>query len=127
MAGDDFTLVVVDETGWTWDLDAVVAAIASTWPQARISDNYPLPGSTFRLFAYLPDQQAGRDLEVALDDSGRMISLEYGSPEGTAAFVTWVLNRFPPPDHITVQLFEWGDHPRVTARTTVQDLLAIGP
>lgn len=29
-----------------------------------------------------------------------MIGLEYGSPEGSAEFVTWVLNRFPPPDDI---------------------------
>ncbi len=34
-------------------------------------------------------------MEVALDDSGR-ISLEYGSPQGSAEFITWVLNRFPP-------------------------------
>jgi hypothetical protein len=35
-----------------------------------------------------------------------MISLEYGSPEASAEFATWVLNRFPPPDDVTVQLFE---------------------
>ncbi len=40
-----------------------------------------------------------------------MIGLEYGSPEGSAEFVTWVLNRFPPPDDITVQLFEWDPTP----------------
>ena len=79
MAGDDFILVVVGETDWTWDIDAIVAAIASTWPQADIRDGYPLAGSTFRVFAYLPDARAGRNMEVALDDSGRMISLEYGS------------------------------------------------
>jgi hypothetical protein len=62
-----------------------------------------------------------------LDDSGKLISLRYGSPEATAEFVTWVLNRFPPPEKVTVQLFEWGPHPRVTADTTVQDLLAIEP
>jgi hypothetical protein len=56
-----------------------------------------------------------------------MIGLEYGSPETTADFVTWLLNRFPPPDDGTIQLFEWGEHPRVTARTTIQDLLTIGP
>lgn len=66
-------------------------------------------------------------MEVILHESGKMIGLEYGSPEGSAEFVTWILNRFPPPDDVTVQLFEWGQHPRVTARTTVQDLLAIGP
>jgi hypothetical protein len=127
VAVDDFTLVVVSEIDWTWNLDAVVAAIAATWPQADIHDGYPLAGSTFRVFAYLPDARAGRNMEVALDDSGRMISLEYGSPEGSAEFVTWVLNRFPPPDDVTIQLFEWGHHPRVTPSTTVQDLLAIGP
>jgi len=26
-----------------------------------------------------------------------MIGLEYGSPEASTEFVTWVLNRFPPP------------------------------
>jgi hypothetical protein len=30
-------------------------------------------------------------MEVGVDDSGRMISLEYGSPEAGAEFVTWVL------------------------------------
>ena len=127
MAGDDFALVVVGDTDWTWDLEAVAAGIADTWPQANIHDGYPLAGSTYRVFAYLPDPRAGRNMEVGLDDSGRMISLEYGTPEASAQFVTWVLNRFPPPDDVTVQLFEWGDHPRVTARTTVEDLLAIGP
>lgn len=127
MSVDDFALVVVGDTDWTWDLDAVAAAIASTWPAAQIRDGYPLAGSTFRVFAYIPDARAGREMEVGLDDSGKMISLEYGSPEGSAEFVTWVLNRFPPPDDVTVQLFEWGQHPRVTARTTIQDLLAVGP
>lgn len=32
-----------------------------------------------------------------------------------------------PPGDVTLQLFEWGPHPRVTPQTTVQDLLAIGP
>ena len=32
MAGDEFALVVVGDTGWAWDLDAVVAAVAATWP-----------------------------------------------------------------------------------------------
>jgi hypothetical protein len=45
-----------------------------------------------------------------------------GAPPGT-----WLLQRFPPPEEVTVQLFEWGNHPRVIARTAVQDLLAIGP
>ena len=127
MAGDDFALVVVGDTDWTWDLDAVLAAIAATWPLAKIYDGYPVQGSTFRAEVDLPDPPDDRGIQVGLDDSGRMISLEYGSPEATARFVTWLLERFPPPDDVTVQLFEWGNHPRVTARTTVQELLAIGP
>jgi hypothetical protein len=94
---NDFALVVVGDTHWAWDLDAVAAAIASTWPDAQIRDGYPLSGSTYRVFAYIPDARTGREIEVGLDDSGKMISLEYGSPEGSAEFVTWVLNRFPPP------------------------------
>ncbi len=50
-------------------------------------------------------------MAVALEESGQMLSLEYGSPEASAEFVTWVLNRFPSPDDVTVQLFEWGHHP----------------
>lgn len=74
-------LVVADHAGfnatartdWAWDLDAVVAAIAATWPrpQADIRDGYPLADSTVRVFAYLPDAQAGRNMEVGLDHSGR--------------------------------------------------------
>jgi hypothetical protein len=124
---DDFALVVVGDTDWAWDLDAVLAAIAATSPQATIRDGYPLPGSPFRARAYIADARAGREMKVILHESGKMIGLEYGSPEGSAEFVTWVLNRFPPPDDVTVQLYEWGHNPRVTAQTTVQDLLAIGP
>ena len=127
MAGDDFALAVVGETDWAWDIDGVLAAVASTWPQASIRDGYPLRGSSFRARVYIPDARAGRNMEVIIHESGKMIGLEYGSPEGSAEFVTWVLGRFPPPDEVTVQLFEWGSQPRVTARTTVQDLLAIGP
>ncbi len=127
MAGDDFALVVVGDTDWTWDLDAVLAAIAATWPLAKIYDGYPVQGSTFRAEVDLPDPPDDHGIQVGLDDSGKMISLEYGSPEATAQFVTWLLDRFAPPDDVTVQLFEWGNHPRVTARTTVQELLAIGP
>jgi hypothetical protein len=36
-------------------------------------------------------------MELSLHEFGKMIGLEYGSPEGSAEFVTWVLNRFPPP------------------------------
>jgi hypothetical protein len=72
-------------------------------------------------------RQARGGIQVALDGSGKLISLHDGSPETTAELVTWVLNRFPPPDDVTVQLFERHGNPRVTARTTVQDLLAIGP
>jgi hypothetical protein len=104
-----------------------VTAVAAAWPQAKIYDHYPIEGSTFRAYLDLPDPPGDRGIQVALDNSGKMISLHYGSPETTAEFVTWVLNRFPPPDDVTIQLFEWGEHPRVTARTTVQDLLAIGP
>jgi hypothetical protein len=43
-------------------------------------------------------------MAIALEESGQMISLEDGSPEGSAEFVTWVLNRFPPPEDVTVQL-----------------------
>jgi hypothetical protein len=127
VAGDDFALAVVGDTDWTWDLDAVLAAIAATWPLAKIYDDYPVQGSTFRAEVDLPDPPDDRGIQVGLDDSGRMISLEYGSPEATAHFVTWLLKRFPPPDDVTIQLFEWGNHPRVTTQTTVQDLLAIGP
>jgi hypothetical protein len=57
-----------------------------------------------------------------------MISLWDGLPEAAAEFVTWLLQRFPPSEQVTVQLFEWGNHPPVTrTHTTVQDLLAIGP
>jgi hypothetical protein len=56
-----------------------------------------------------------------------MLSLEYGSPEQTAEFVVWLAQRFPPPDDVEVQLFKWGDEPRVTARTTVEGLLAARP
>ena len=66
-------------------------------------------------------------MTVAMGESGHMISLEYGSLKGSADFVTWVLARFPPPDDVNVHIFEWGHHPRVTPRTAVQDLLAIGP
>ncbi len=97
MAGDDFALAVVGDTDWAWDLDAILAAVASTWPQADIRDGYPLAGSRFRARIRLPDPQAGRNMEVILH---------------SAEFVTWMLNRFPPPD---------------TARTTIQELLAIGP
>ncbi len=127
MAGDDFALAVVGDTDWAWDIDAVVAAVAATWPQARVLDRDPIPGSKFSACMYLPDPRAGRNMEVIIHDSGKMIGLEYGSPEGSAEFVTWVLNRFPPPDGVTVRLFEWGDNPRVTAHTTVQELLAVGP
>jgi hypothetical protein len=109
VAGDDFALVVVGDTDWAWDLDAVVAAVAATWPQATIHDHYPVQGSTFRAYLDLPDTPGG-GVQVALDDSGKLISLRYGSPEATAEFVTWVLGRFPPPDDVTVQLFEWGPH-----------------
>lgn len=57
----------------------------------------PVPGSKFRACMYLPDHRAGRDMEVIIHESGKMIGLEYGSPEGSAEFVTWILNRFPPP------------------------------
>jgi hypothetical protein len=127
VAGDDFVLVVVGDTGWAWDLDAVAAAVAATWPQATIHDHYPVEGSTFRAYLDLPDPPGGGGVQVALDDSGKLISLRYGSPEAIAGFVTWVLGRFPPPGDVTVQLFEWGPHPRVTPQTTIQDLLAIGP
>jgi hypothetical protein len=127
VAGDDFALAVVGDTDWSWDIDAVLAGVAATWPKATIRDGYPLAGSKFRARIHLPDPRAGRNMEVILHESGKMIGLKYGSPESSAEFVTWVLNRFPPPDDVTVQLFEWGEHPRVTARTTVQELLAIGP
>src|SRR6266540_2895292 len=97
MAGDDFTLVMASETDWAWDLDAVVAALASTWPQAKIYDGYPVEGSTFRAHLDLPDPPDGRGIQIALDDSGKMISLRYGSPEPTGESVTWLLQRFPPP------------------------------
>jgi hypothetical protein len=51
-------------------------------------------------------------MELSLHESGKMIGLEYGSPEGSAEFVTWVLNRFPAPDDVTAQLFEWGPPPQ---------------
>lgn len=127
MSVDHFALVVANQTDWAWDLDAVLAAITDAWPDAQVRDGYPLAGSSLRAFVYLPDPRAGREMAVSLEESGQMISLEYGSPEGSAEFVTWLLNRFPPPDDVTIQLFEWGHHPRVTAQTTVQDLLAIGP
>jgi hypothetical protein len=79
-----------------------------------------------RAYLDLPDPADGHGIQVALNDSGKLISIPYSSPEATAELVTWVLNRFSPPD-VTVQLFEWRHHPRVTPRTTVQDLLAIGP
>jgi hypothetical protein len=44
VAGNDFTLVVVSDTNWTWDRDAVVAAITATLPQADTHDGYPLAG-----------------------------------------------------------------------------------
>ncbi len=109
------------------DLDAVVAAVAATWPQAKIHDGYPVPEQHLSCYLDLPDPPDGRGIQIALDDSGKMISLKYGSPEATAKFVTWLLQRFPPPEQVTVQLFEWGNHPPVTPRTTVQELLAIEP
>jgi hypothetical protein len=45
-----------------------------------------------------------------------MIGLEYGSTETSAEFVTWVLHRFPPPDEVTVQFFEWGPGPELPRR-----------
>ena len=122
-----FALVVASETDWAWDLDAVVAAVAATWPQAKIYHGNPVEGSSFRGCLDLPDPPDGRGVQIALDDSGKMISLRYGTPEASAELVNWLLQRFPPPDDFTVQLFEWGPHTRVTAQTTVQDLLAIGP
>jgi len=127
VAGDDFALVVVGDTDWRWDVDAVLAAIAATWPPARIHDGYPVQGSTFRAAVDVPDLPGDRGIQVGLHDSGKMISLQYGSAEATAQFVTWLLDRFPPPDDVTIQLFEWGSHPRVMASTAVQDLLAAGP
>ncbi len=111
MAADDFALVVASETDWAWDIDAVVAAVAAAWPQAKLYDGYPIEGSTLRAYLDLPDPADGRGLQVALDDSGKLLSLKYGSPVATAEFVTWVLHRFPPPDDVTVQLFEWAPTP----------------
>jgi hypothetical protein len=126
VSGDEFALVVACETDWVWDLDAVVTAVAENWPQTAVHDGYPVPGSTYRAVLDIPET-GGRGIQAALDDSGKMVSLSYGSPGVTAEFVTWLLRRFPPPGDVTVQLFEWGDHPRVTPQTTVQELLATGP
>ncbi len=100
MAGDDFTLVMASETDWAWDLDAVVAAPRpSRWP--RHPDR---PG------------RLGQDdlASVRLTRANRRIR-HLATPA------------LPAPEQITVQLYEWGNHPRVTTCTTVQDLLAIGP
>jgi len=107
-----------------------VAAIASNWSQADIRDGYPLAGSTFRVFAYVPDARAGRNMEIALDDSGRMISLEYGSPEGSVRRLD--AQPLPPPDNVTVQLFEWGTpsqghSARDCSRPARHRTLTIGP
>jgi len=61
--------------------------------------------------------------------SGEMISLQYGSPEGRAEERSSSpgAQPLPPPDNVTVQLFEWGHHPRVAPAHPVQDLLAIVP
>jgi hypothetical protein len=90
VAGDDFALAVVGDTGWAWDTDAVVPAVAATWPQARILDRDPIPGSKFRACMYLPDPRIGRNMEVIVHESGKMLGLEYSSPEGSAEFVAWV-------------------------------------
>jgi hypothetical protein len=119
VAGDDFALAVVGDTDWAWDIDAVVAALASTWTQAQVLGHYPIPGTKFRACMYLPDPQAGRDMEVMVHEFGKMIGLEYGSPEGSAEFVTWVLNPLPTPDDVTVQLFEWGPTPQEPAASLV--------
>jgi hypothetical protein len=68
-------------------------------------------GSSFRVFAHLPDPQAGRNMEVTLDDCGRMISLEYGSPRAAPSSSPGS-SIAPRPEEITVQLFEWAPHPR---------------
>jgi len=122
---DHFTLVVASQTDWAWDLDAVLAAIASTWPDAHIRDGYPLAGSSFRAFAYLLDTRAGREMAVALEESGQMISLEYGSPEASAASSPGCSTASYHPTTSPSNCSN-GTQPIVTARTSVQDMLSIG-
>lgn len=123
MSVDEFKLVIASDTGWSWDLGAIVAAAVATWPEAEAYQGE----TAFPVQMALPDERAGRRMQVAIHESGRLVSLEYGSPEGSAEFVEWVVSTFPPPDDVEVLLYEWGANPRVTARTTAQDLLAAGP
>ncbi len=67
---------VTSDTDWAWDLDAVVAAIAATWPQASIHDGYPIQGSIFRAYLDLPDPPDSRGIQVAFNDLGKLISFD---------------------------------------------------
>jgi hypothetical protein len=69
---------VTSDTDWAWDLDAVVAAIAATWPQASIHDGHPIQGSIFRAYLDLPDPPDSRGIQVAFNDLGKLISFRYG-------------------------------------------------
>jgi hypothetical protein len=75
VSGDDFALVVASENDWVWDVDAVVAAIADNWPRAKVHDGHPVAGGTYRTCIDLPEA-GGRGIQVAVNDSGTMISLQ---------------------------------------------------
>jgi hypothetical protein len=54
------TPAVVGDTGWAEDLDAVVAAVAVTCPQATIHDRYPVQGAYLDLGYARWRQRPGR-------------------------------------------------------------------
>lgn len=124
---DEYRLAVASNTPWRWDIEAVVDALPQRWPGLRIVEDYPIAGEPYPVFTYIPDDLAGCRLEVSFHESGQLIELGYGSPQRSAEFVEWLLSNFPPPQDAQLLLYEWGRHPTVTAETTADELLAVGP
>lgn len=125
MSGDEFKLVVVSSTDWSWPAAALRDVVLAGIPGAQ---EIPAPaGTKFPLVLHVPETDGDGVLKLQMHESGRLVTLDYGSAELSARLVELIVRSLPPPDDVEVRLYEWGDNPRVTATTTARDLLAIGP
>src|SRR5690606_21389709 len=116
MSGDEFKLVVVSSTDWSWPATALRDVVLASIPGAQ--EVPARAGSKFPLVLHVPEADGAGVLSLQVHESGRLVTLDYGSPDLSARLVDLIVSSLPPPADVEVRPSEWGDNPRVTATPT---------
>jgi hypothetical protein len=117
----DYNLVSTGGATWLTP-DELTAALADAFPDTEIKHDL-VPGAPVTVWAYVPDGEH-RTAEIALDETGRMLTFTDPSPDLAARIAVLLARRHPVPDG-ALQLWLWAPDPiPVTHDTDVTDLLA---